>query len=83
MVANGLIDVGYCSLSLLVDDKFESTVRHFGSANECLDEIRSSISGGIIDDDNFVVAIILVDDRLKIVLVPVIFAIVSSWDDHT
>jgi hypothetical protein len=78
MIANGHIYIGYCSLSLLIDEKDESTMRYFRSANECSNKIWSSIGGGIIDDDNFIVAIILIDDRLKIVLIAVIFAIISS-----
>lgn len=48
-----------------------------------LDECCCVISGGIIYDDNSIVAVILVENWLKIVFISEILGIIEAGDDDT
>ena len=44
-----------------------------------LDQSSCIVSGSVIYDDNSVVAVVLVEDRLEVVLIPKVFGIVEAW----
>ena len=46
-----------------------------------LDELKVVVNGCIIDDDHFVVRIILVEDGLEVVVVPKVHRVVERWHD--
>lgn len=45
------------------------------------DERRSVIGGSIVNDDNSVILIVLIENRLQVVFVSEVFSVVVRWND--
>ena len=56
---------------------------HFGLiSKEGLDLVSSAVSGSIVNEDNMIVSIVLHEDRLDLVDVPVALRVVVAWNDN-
>lgn len=81
VLGDGHVDVGHCSHLFFIGDEDDLAGQVFVLLEEVLDEGSGVIGGGVIDDHHPVVAVVLVEDRLQVVLVPEVLGIVEARND--
>ena len=77
------VDIWHCHLPLLIDNDFEFLLWYFVLVCPFFNLLAGSIIGCIINEDNMIVTVILLDNRLHIFNMPIIIDILEAGDHNT
>jgi hypothetical protein len=78
VLGDGHVDVWDCGHLLLIGNQDHLVGQVFVLLEEVLDEGGGVVAGGVVDDHHPVVAVVLVEDRLQVVLVPEVLGVVEA-----